>query len=208
MMIEASIYPREHMTWRKMLERCYDTTRVRFDCHGGRGIRVCGRWRGSFSSFILDLGRKPDGYTIERIDNDGHYSCGKCEECKKNGWVANCRWATRYEQSRNKRNNVIIEWSGKRQCLTDWAAETGLNIPTLWKRLFLHKWSVEDALTKPKQKPKDYIHKLKRQRISQAFVNDVHHLRQAGMSQQKIADKLGKTKKQIRRALRYESSDF
>jgi hypothetical protein len=71
--------------------------------YGGRGIRVCERWRNDRLAFYADMMPKPDGLTLDRIDNDGHYSCGKCPECRREGWPLNCRWATWKEQAANKR---------------------------------------------------------------------------------------------------------
>jgi hypothetical protein len=54
-------------------------------------------------AFYEDMGPRPEGTSLDRKDNDGNYSCGKCDECKRNGWKANCRWATRLVQLLNKR---------------------------------------------------------------------------------------------------------
>ena len=70
--------------------------------YGGRGVRVCKGWS-VFTNFFDDMGERSFVYSIERIDNNGNYSCGKCEQCIKNHWPMNCRWATRKEQANNRR---------------------------------------------------------------------------------------------------------
>jgi hypothetical protein len=74
-----------------MIQRCTNPRRNNYYLYGGRGISVCGRWRDSFQSFVADMGPRPDGCTLDRVDNDGNYEPG------------NCRWATAKEQSENSR---------------------------------------------------------------------------------------------------------
>lgn len=123
--------------WCKLKERCYNAHSKDYPNYGGRGIYICRRWRRSFESFYNDMGEKPSkNHTLDRIDNDGPYAT----------W--NCKWSTRKQQSRNKRNNVLISFNGETKCLSEWAEGTGFKYRTLYTRLFILKWSVKNAFTK------------------------------------------------------------
>ena len=87
-------YVRERKSWDAMKKRCQNPEHPKYARYGGRGISFDARWL-SFAAFIADMGPCPDGYQLERIDNDSHY------------FKANCRWASRKEQARNKSNNTL-----------------------------------------------------------------------------------------------------
>jgi hypothetical protein len=117
-----------------MHERCHCPSNKAFPNYGGRGIVVCERWHGKdgFANFLGDMGVRPEGMTLERIDNDGPYS------------PENCRWATYEEQGRNKRNNRNITSGPRTMCATAWAKELGVEYRAL--HYFLKAgWSIRET---------------------------------------------------------------
>lgn len=93
--LENSSSVAEYKTWVGMKQRCFNPNSNSYKYYGGRGITVCFRWKKDFYFFYEALGPKPDKtYSLDRIDNDGNYSCGECPECSMNDWPMNCRWAT------------------------------------------------------------------------------------------------------------------
>lgn len=107
-----------YVCWRSMWKRCTTPTDIGFHNYGGRGITVCPEWR-DFAVFVADMGERPDGYQIERVDNNGPYS------------KANCVWATLRTQANNKRSNILIKFNGKTQSLKMWSDELGIPYLTL-----------------------------------------------------------------------------
>lgn len=122
-----------YRTWEGMLRRCTKTSAADYPRYGGRGITIDPSWR-VFTGFLADMGERPVGKTLDRIDNDGSY-------CKDN-----CRWATADEQRRNTRVNVYLTFNGRTQILSDWACELGLSKDLLSSRLHAG-WTTERALT-------------------------------------------------------------
>lgn len=140
---------REYNSWKKMQGRVDNTKDEWFHLYGGRGIRYCQGFR-EFSHFLKILGPRPANRSVDRINNNGHYSCGECSECLANRWPVNVRWATIDEQNSNKRNNVYLELNGRRQAMFLWAKELGIDRGSLAKRLKSPNWTLERALTTPK----------------------------------------------------------
>ena len=114
--------PPLYRAWQRMRTRCTNRKFPRFPDWGGRGICVCERWT-DFPTYLADMGPtwRP-GLTLERIDNHGNYEPG------------NCRWATRKEQARNKRNNVIVDTPFGRMSIAEAAERSGIPTSTLYSR--------------------------------------------------------------------------
>ena len=114
---------REYRAWKAMKARCQAPSYKNKGCYQKKGIKVCERWN-SYENFIEDMGRCPDGYSLDRIDNNGDY----CPE--------NCRWASWEEQAKNRgKFNKIFTYKGKTQCLKDWAKELKIKYVTLCMRI-------------------------------------------------------------------------
>jgi len=118
--------------WTLMLQRCENKNNPAYTRYGGRGIRVSRSWH-SFVNFYRDMGEKPKGMTLDRIDNNLGYN------------KRNCRWATSLEQANNKRNNHLVHYAGQCRTLTEWSRKTGIKQETIRRRLKCG-WSVERAL--------------------------------------------------------------
>jgi len=125
-------------TWRSwwgMRARCLFASATNYKRYGGAGIKVCDRWQDSFVNFLEDMGERPEGKTLDRLDAKGDYE------------PDNCRWATYSEQNRHRRHE--IEFEGVVHSIREWAALVGVKERTLWMRLFRHGWTVEEALMTP-----------------------------------------------------------
>jgi hypothetical protein len=120
--------------WNSMIDRCHLPTSHTYNRYGERGISVCERWH-NFENFYADMGDKPEGMSLERIDNNGDY----CPE--------NVIWATAKQQANNRKSNVVLEHNGKKQTMQQWCDELGLKIGTVWARLNVYGYTVEQALT-------------------------------------------------------------
>jgi hypothetical protein len=155
-------YPKEayksslYTSWDAMTQRCKNKNSRAYKNYGDRGIRVCESWKefGNFYSDIIEnIGNRPKNKTLDRIDNNKNYSCGKCEECLKNKWQFNSQWSTGKEQCRNMRKNLWFTGFGERKCLKDWMNDSRNLISStgIISRL-KNGWSVEDALTIPSHK--------------------------------------------------------
>lgn len=123
-----------YRSWAAMIMRCENPARWQFKYYGGRGITVCARWRADFAAFLADMGERPEGCTLDRVDNDGNYEPG------------NCRWATLAEQARNSRRARIVEHAGEQLSVAAWSERTGIPATLIASRL-RRGWSAARALS-------------------------------------------------------------
>ncbi len=126
-------WTREYKSYQAAKARCKYNNRN----YKGRGIKMCDRWLVSFENFLADMGKCPEGCSIDRIDNDKGYE------------PSNCRWSDQLTQSNNRRNCNYIEYKGERMTIPRWAARLKFKATTLRGRIYLLRWSVEKAFTTP-----------------------------------------------------------
>lgn len=114
---------RTYVSWAAMLKRCRKETDPRFPAYGAKGIDYDPRWE-NFEAFWADMGDRPEGTSIDRIDGSKGY------------WPGNCRWATIKEQQRNTKSNAMITHDGLTLCVAEWAERLGINRNTIYHRLW------------------------------------------------------------------------
>ena len=122
-------------TWRAVRRRCYDKKAPEYARYGARGITMCDRWKNSPANFFEDMGHRPFGHTLDRIDNTKGYS------------PDNCRWASAQQQANNRKTNRLIVYNGREYSVAQLAREKGMAYSTLLSRLKV--MGIEDAIKKP-----------------------------------------------------------
>jgi len=124
----------EYHIWDAMKQRCRNPKDKNYLNYGGRGIMLAECWN-RYEQFIADVGRRPGpNYSLERNNVNGNYE------------PSNCRWATTWEQSRNRRDNRFVTYKNETMCVTDWSERTGISVATISDRLD-RGWDIEKALT-------------------------------------------------------------
>jgi len=112
-----------YYSWHNMIQRCTNPKEVGYKYYGGRGIKVCDRWRNSFENFLKDMGERPENLTLDRIDNNGDYE------------LENCCWATRKEQANNRRNNVKLTYKNITLNQKTWSRILDIPLSTLREKM-------------------------------------------------------------------------
>ena len=131
-----------HKTWWAMIDRCQNPNNKSFRDYGARGIAVCDRWKfgadglTGFACFLADMGPRPAGFTIERVQGDRDYEPG------------NCVWIAKGDQSKNRRTVRLVRINGQVKTVPDWCAEYGLNYWTAIRRIS-RGWPPDKAITTP-----------------------------------------------------------
>lgn len=127
--------PDGYWSWQAMISRCEKLSDAARKNYGGRGIKVCARWRYSFATFIQDMGPRPSKlHSVERKDTNGDYE------------PKNCYWATMKQQQNNRRNNRKLTHNGRTMTVSQWADELGISQYALHERM-KRGMSIEQALT-------------------------------------------------------------
>lgn len=124
-----------YSSWSCMIQRCTNPKHKGYKRYGGRGIKVCDAWL-DFNEFYKDMGERPAGCTLDRIDVNGNYE------------KENCRWADNKTQHGNKTNSFKITYNVETHTLSEWARILGIPRNTLNNRLKRGKWSIEEAFEK------------------------------------------------------------
>lgn len=113
-----------YRSWQAAKERCHNPVNHKYSAYGARGIAMCADWRDSFEAFLADMGERPAGMTLDRIDNERGYEPG------------NCRWATPAEQAFNCRKTHAIQWRGRTVGVRDIAEAEGVPHNSLRKLIY------------------------------------------------------------------------
>lgn len=131
-----------YQSWANMKDRCNNPSSTGWKKYGGSGVSYTPVWE-NFTNFLGDMGERPEGTSLDRIDGSKGY------------FKENCRWADIYTQNRNMSTNKFITYNGITKTNQQWASEVGLPSATLYNRVFVRGWAVEKALTTPaRQKAK------------------------------------------------------
>ena len=118
-----------------MKQRCCNKNSARYSDYGGRGIKICDRWKNSYDNFLKDMGSRPEGKTLDRKNSNGNYT------------PENCIWSGIDKQNSNTRGNREITYKGKTLTMSQWADKKDIKLTTLASRLD-NKWNNKDALRK------------------------------------------------------------
>ena len=128
-------HSREYNSWKGMIQRCENPNHTYYPLYGGRGIRVCDRWS-DFRNFLADMGPRPEGNSLDRVDNFGDYE------------PSNCRWASQKQQIRNMRANTLINHNGEWKTAVEWSEISPVDYCTfLWR--YHSGWGMGKIMSTP-----------------------------------------------------------
>lgn len=130
---------RTFKSWESMKQRCFNPNSKDYANYGGRGVSVCAEWVHDFPKFLSDMGERPEGSSLDRIDSDGNYE------------PSNCRWADPKTQQRNTRVSKHLTVNGVTKPLVDWASDIGMRRDTLLQRMNAG-WPPEKIVGQPSRK--------------------------------------------------------
>lgn len=133
-LIHGMCYSPTYISWNKMLQRCNNPKNPSYEWYGKIGIRVCDHWK-DFRNFLEDMGERPEGMSLERINSNKDY------------YKENCKWATQLEQIHNRKNAIWITFEGMTMHLTAWINLLGINKKVLVCNRISAGWSFVEAVT-------------------------------------------------------------
>lgn len=132
-------HQREYNSWYSMKQRCLNPEKDNYSSYGGRGIKICQRWIDSFDNFVEDMGLRPQGTTLDRINSSGNYE------------PSNCRWSTYSEQTINTTATHWIDDNGEKICLAYFAKKYKVH-PTTIRYRIKNGLSLDDLKKQPDEK--------------------------------------------------------
>lgn len=142
-----------YSSYSRMIARCCNSKHEAYPNYGGRGIIVCDRWLNSYLNFLEDMGERPNGMFLDRIDNEKGYS------------PDNCKWSSRIEQNRNRRNTIFVDFKGEKRKLIElieeenrYYASIGSNLRLDYQLIYSRLragWGIEEALNTQVPRKKD-----------------------------------------------------
>mgnify|MGYP003644637529 CR=1 FL=1 len=168
----------EYNSWRAMRARCLSVSHEAYSRYGGAGITICDEWVNSFETFKSDMGERPKGTSLDRVDNSLGY------------FPSNCKWSTAIEQANNRSSTVYLELDGDSKTLTEWSKELGVPVSTLANRLGRGD-SNERALTSNYKK---------KGKVSLVYTS-IEYLIELGYTNEEIHNELSYHKDTIRKAI-------
>lgn len=149
--------------WSGMKNRCYNRRGQDFKHYGGRGIKVCARWKNNFKRFVLDMGMRPTSkHELDRINNSGNYEPG------------NCKWATRFEQMQHTRRTRIVTISGESKTISQWGRESKSSVRLVHQRIS-DGWNPKIAVSKEPQKLGSWLRKMTTQNVIEIRMSKDSH---------------------------------